>query len=116
MHGTLFDGNDGCNLLASNLDSKDYWSAFKVINTGLIRQLKFTSFNGVIVEGGGPSIGQNKKFGSPVEDGEENVRIISIEGWRGTYLDRIVVEYVQNYSKLRTIATDVPAIFACVSG
>jgi uncharacterized glyoxalase superfamily protein PhnB len=99
QHGGMGGGNPS----AVALSGDDYWSEFEVRSGQYVDFLRFKSFNGIEVSGGGD--------GGQIKASYKGVRILRIGGKGGDLLDHIAIEFIENYHPSQIIDANAQGVF-----
>jgi hypothetical protein len=108
LNGINHGGGGGNGLPEQELGDGDYWSEFEVHSAKYVDWLRIRSKNGLELSGGGT--GGEKRVAV------QGARILRIGGAGEGYLDRIKIEYIQNYQPSTTIDDDAQAVLDCRPG
>ena len=118
LNGNRYGGDGGVSTEIVTLPDSDYWSDFEVHNTGEITYLYLSSHGStqgkVILQGGNYNTGiHNAKISGS--------RILRIGGYydgknTGHHLNRLEIDYIENYVASQTIEDDASAILDFTPG
>jgi len=90
LNGRLHGGNGGNSTPQLELDPGDYWTEVVVRAGKFVDFISLRSKDGKVVQGGGD--------GGDYCLNLKNVKVVSLGGKQGTFLDNLRVEYLENYS------------------
>lgn len=108
LNGSQYGGRGGGNPREYTPLGEDYWAEFEIHAGTYVDYVRFRSRDGIEVAGGGT--------GGSVRQTFRNVRVLRVGGWAHDQLDKLKVEFIENYQPSTVIRPNQLAVLDFESG